>query len=108
MDFVFFNCTVVRCFWDVVSEHVKRFYVFDLLKESVLLGYVNEQPFFNFIILVTKNYIYHCKLKERIPNTIEFKSNLKYFYSVEQYNANKNHCMHKFEQRWAPFNHIFP
>ena len=40
--------------------------------------------------IIAKNYIYKCKLREKIPNIIELKYRIKNYYSLEQYIAIKN------------------
>jgi hypothetical protein len=42
-----------------------------------LLGFKEESLTLNLLILVAKNYIYKCKLKEKIPNIIKLKYRIK-------------------------------
>jgi hypothetical protein len=57
-----------------------------------LLGFKEESLTLNLLILIAKNYIYInvFKLKEKIPNIIELKYQIKNYYSLEQYIAIKN------------------
>jgi hypothetical protein len=55
-----------------------------------LLGFKKESLTLNLLILIAKNYIYKCKLKEKIPNIIKLKYQIKNYYSLEQYIAIKN------------------
>jgi hypothetical protein len=45
---------------------------------------------------IAKNYIYKCKLKEKIPNIIELKYRIKNYYSLEQYIAIKKQQLKRF------------
>jgi hypothetical protein len=60
------------------------------------------------LILIAKNYIYKCKLKEKIPNIIELKYRIKNYYLLEQYIAIKNNNLKGFEKYWTPVKHVFP
>jgi hypothetical protein len=73
-----------------------------------LLGFKEESLTLNLLILIAKNYIYKCKLKEKIPNIIELKYRIKNYYSLEQYIAIKNNNLKGFEKYWTPVKHVFP
>ena len=109
IEHLFFDCRVVKCFWGVVSQYLQNFYdEFELNRKNVLLGFLTETSYFNFLIIVIKNYIYHCKLKEKYPNIIELKSKLYYLYHIEEFIALKNNHIEIFERKWTPLKHIFP
>jgi pyruvate carboxylase len=59
------------------------------------------------LIFIAKNYIYKCKLKEKIPNIIEMKYRIKNYYSLEQYIAIKNNNLKDLEKYWTPVKHVF-
>ena len=52
--------------------------------------------------IVTKNYIYKCKLNEAKPNTIELKNKIKTYQSFDQYIAKKNNTVQAYDKFWAP------
>jgi hypothetical protein len=54
------------------------------------------------LIILTKNYIYKCKLNEAKPNTIELKNKIKKYQSFDQYIAKKNNTVQAYEKFWAP------
>ena len=96
-------------FWDVVCRYLQKYYInFELRKDSILLGNTSENSFLNFFIIVVKNYIYHCKFKDKIPNITELKSKLVYIRSIEECIAMKNNNIVKFENKWTPLRDIFP
>jgi hypothetical protein len=53
-----------------------------------LLGFEEESLTLNLLILIAKKYKYKCKLKEKIPNIIVLKYQIKNYYSLEQYIKN--------------------
>ena len=108
LEHLFFDCRIIKYFWNILSQKIKIYYIdSDLDRQNIILGYPSGTPFLNFFIVVVKNYIYHCKLKEKIPSFVELKSKLNYLYKLEQVSANQNNMV-KVENRWAPLRHIFP
>ena len=60
----------------------------------------------NFLVLVTKQYIYACKC-QRVP--YNFKDAINRFeniYYLERYNASKNNRLFQHETKWAPYTGI--
>jgi hypothetical protein len=60
------------------------------------------------ITIITKNYIYKCKFKYKIPNIVELKFKIKNYYSLELYIARKNNKLAAFEKLWGPLKYVFP
>ena len=71
-------------------------------KENIFLGCKDESLLLNLLIILTKKYIYKCKLNEAKPNTIELKNKIKKYQSFDQYIAKKNNTVQDYEQFWAP------
>ena len=90
---LFFNCPLtfpfLRAFYDCLKRY---FHNIEFHKEQFLLGFKEESLTLNLLILIAKNYIYKCKLKEKILNIIELKYRIKNYYSLEQYIAIKHTC----------------
>ena len=61
-------------FYDCLKRY---FHNIEFRKEQVLLGFKEESLSLNLLILIAKNYIYKCKLKEKIPSIIELSIELK-------------------------------
>jgi hypothetical protein len=57
--------------------------------------------------IITKNYIYKCKFKDKIPNIVELKFKIKNYYSLELYIARKNNKLAAFEKFWGPLKYVF-
>jgi hypothetical protein len=95
----------MRAFYDCFKGY---FHNIEFHKEQFLLGFKEESLTLSLLILIAKNYIYKCKLKEKIPNIIEFKYQIKNYYSLKQYIAIKNNILKDFEKYWTPVKHVFP
>ena len=78
-----------------------------LTKEYIMLGFSKESLFLNLLI-ITKSYIYKCKLNSKLPNIIELKCKIKWYYVLEHYIARKNDKLKFFEKYWTPMQYIFP
>jgi hypothetical protein len=52
----------LRAFYDCLKRY---FHNIEFHKEQFLLGFKEESLTLNLLILIAKNYIYKCKLKER-------------------------------------------
>ena len=68
---------------------------------DIFLGCKDESLLLNLLIILTKNYIYKCKLNEAKPNTIELKNKIKKYQSFDQYIAKKNNTVQAYEKFWA-------
>ena len=90
------------------SELKTYFHNIEFHKEQFLLGFKEESLTLNLLILIAKNYIYKCKLKEKISNIIKLKYRIKNYYSLEQYIAINNNNLKGFEKYWTPVKHVFP
>ena len=108
VEHLFFNCPLIfpflRAFYDCLKRY---FHNIEFHKEQFLLGFKEESLTLNLLILIAKNYIYKCKLKEKIPNIIELKYRIKNYYSLKQYIAIKNNNLKCFEKYWTPLKHVF-
>ena len=76
----------------------KKEYFFDFESEDLLV---------NLILIITKNYIFKCKLNEQRLNIVEFKHTIMWYRSLEQYISKKNNTILAFEKMWTPLQYIF-
>jgi hypothetical protein len=78
IEHLFFDCPITYRLWKFISNRFKLYFVnFVLNKENIFLGCKDESLMLNLLIILTKNYIYKCKLNEAKPNTIELKTRLR-------------------------------
>lgn len=103
IEHLFFDCPISYRLWQFISNRFKLYFVnFVLNKENIFLGCKDESLLLNLLIILTKNYIYKCKLNEAKPNTIELKNKIKKYQSFDQYIAKKNNTVQAYEKFWAP------
>ena len=108
IEHLFFECPITFQLWQSFSNIVKLFFVnFDLNKENVFLGCKHESLLLNLLIIITKNYIYKCKLNETKPNMIELKNKIKKYQFLENHIAKKNDKVQVCEKFWSPLHVIF-
>ena len=81
IEHLFFECIEVKSFWlDLISEVNDRFDMKITLKcKDIVCGYeienytTNKHFAINIIILYAKQFIYRCKMDNRIPKTMQFQ-----------------------------------
>ena len=80
----------------------------ELNQDDLLFIYSFFECLKAIITIITKNYIYKCKFKDKIPNIVELKFKIKNYYSLELYIARKNNKLAAFEKFWGPLKYAFP
>ena len=69
VEHLFFDYPLIFPFLKAFYDCLKcYFHNIELRKEQFLLRFQKESLIFNLLILIAKNYIYKCKLREQIPN----------------------------------------
>jgi hypothetical protein len=67
-------------YWKLIKytflQHFLRILKIELNKKNVLLGFQTLQVN-HLLTIITKNYIYQCKFKDKIPNIVELKYKIK-------------------------------
>ena len=108
IEHLFYDCSLSFNFWCLFRDCVKNIYVdFELDKKKILLGSNSYTLLLNLLTLIAKNYIYKCKLKEKLPNFTELKFVIKQYQRLEEYIAFKNSKQLAFERYWAPIQEMF-
>ena len=75
--------------------------------KEILLGFVSESLFLNLLVIITKSYIYKCKIEERNPSILELIARIKYYHRLKHYIAIKNNCITDCEKYWPLYNIFF-
>ena len=57
----------------------------------------------NTIYLLSKQYIYSCKINISLPNINVFKNIVKEHTNIEEYQANTSCTLVQFERKWHQF-----
>ena len=76
---------------------------FDL--RSILFNCIVNNPsdhIRNFIILITKQYIFHCKCENIQPNLAMILREMRLWYKIEIFNSFKNGKNYKVVKKWSP------
>ena len=111
---MFWQCDVVQLFWtqlvNILKERCEHAVNIRMTESLAVLGideciYIDN--IFYFIMLLAKEYIYHCKLNNKILSPLGFINKLKYRYCIEEYIARKNMVYNDFLARWAPYTSAF-
>ena len=108
IEHLFFDCPVMQIFLKSLSKQLKQYYnnlIFD--KKEYFFGFESGDLLVNLISIITKNYIFKCKLNEQRLNIVEFKHKIMWYRSLEQYISKKNNTILAFEKMWTPLQYIF-
>lgn len=108
VEHLFYDCRITQQFWDSFIRKLKNFFhnvIFD--KEKLLLGFVKETPLLNLLVIITKKYIYKCKLNETLPSIIGLQCKIEHYRLCEHQIALKRNTVTKFESFWNPLSSIF-
>ena len=109
---LFWECTNVQKIWEHMSQFITKCMRLDTEHEgivfnakTVMLNTVHPhcKHITNFLVQVTKQYIYACKC-QRVPyNFKEAINRFENIYYLEQYNAIKKNRLFQYEIKWAPY-----
>ena len=108
IEHLFYDCNVTYNFWLSFLQKIKLFDEhFSISKTEILLGFITKSLFINLLIIIAKNYIFRCKLRNIAPSFIGLKFRIKQYQSNEFYIANKNNRAASYERFWSPLHTIF-
>ena len=108
LEHLFFNCKITYQFWLSFVEKIKLYdNDFTFRREDILLGFLSENCFINYLFVVAKNFIYRCKLNNSRPNILGLKSRLNEYQALDFYIANKNNTVGAHGRFWSPLQIIF-
>ena len=74
-----------------------------LSKEDFMLGSKKFSCSLNTILLLTKQYIYSCKMNISLPYINVFKNIVKEHMNIEKYQAKTSCTLVQFERKWRQF-----
>ena len=106
---LFIECPITVEFWN----KVKNWYAnmtgirVNLNKLNILFGYnLPKYPALNIVILVAKQYLFHCSFNDNLPFLTPFLEKLKTIKDVEYVIAYKNDKVMKHNNKWGELMHI--
>ena len=99
---MFMECKYIQPLWKWLDEII----VIDNLTIKKLVTNQLEKPksVVNFIVLVTKQYIYRLRCQGMRPTVNGLQNEIKLMYNIEQIEAIQNVRLSKFKKRWSPVN----
>ena len=109
---LFSKCPVVVDFWKNVSNWItRRLHLHIQFSESMkILGYhIQDENFWpiNFVLLLSRWYIYQCSRKETYLNIFFFQTQMKKKYLEEKYIWETKLSLEAFKSRWLIWEKLF-
>ena len=115
IEHVFWSCQYVCTFWNalqrLLNEKCDNAKNLKLSQNLILFSvddHIKTDNILDLIILLSKRYIYKCKIQKHTPDINVFKIILKARYSIEKYIARINYNISTFNADWYFYKFIFP
>ena len=102
INHLFWECNVTQLFMYRFSQWFKNHSKinYSLEKKSFFFGISNDS-IFNLICIITKRYLYSCKLNDCKPNINCLVERIREYRNIEKYIAIKNATLNKFNSKWG-------
>ena len=103
------ECKYSRTLWEKLDQEFKKLHIScEFNFRNVLFNNVHENRSHvcNFLILVTKQYIFRCKCTDTIPVWIALLNEFKLVRAIERYNSSTSGFT-KYSKRWSPVEKMF-
>ena len=84
MRHLFFQCSFVQHFWCSIQPVFESYIISEI---DIILGItrpLKDSLLYNHLILLSKQYIYSCKLKNAIPTRVVFLAKVKAVFEMER------------------------
>ena len=112
IEHLFWYCNVVMEFWENIENWIyeKNLYLVNIDKKRALFGICNQSEFskhINYILILTRLYIYKCRINNKGLNIAEWVKELKFFIHIEKKIAMKADRFPKFIKYWQKWLQIF-
>ena len=101
INHLFWNCNVSQLFIYRFTQWLKNHSVtYTTVSRKMFFFGISHEPMFNLICIITKMYLYSCKLKDCRPNINCLVERIIGYHNIEKYIATKNNCLEKFNNKW--------
>ena len=100
MPHLFFHCSIVRSFWHSIQPLFESYTICEI---DVILGVtrpVKDSLLYNHLILLSKQYIYSCKLKNVLPTRVVFLTKVKAVFEMERRIAKERNKLSFHLKKW--------
>ena len=111
---LFWDCPFVSKLWkdleDLIKKNSTHCDKFVFTKQLVLFGTVENvltDKVIDFILLITKFYIYRCTLQDKLPNLNGFCPYFEMQYLDELYMSKMAGRYEKFTRNWIMYQDLF-
>lgn len=105
IEHLFWHCNIVNQFWETIEHwiYAKNNYMINIDKQRAIFGIPNNilamQPI-NYILIVTRHYIYKCRVSSSNLNLLSWENYVKKFLEVEKLIALKTNKYDKIKIHW--------
>lgn len=112
IEHLFWHCNVVNQFWDTINQWIfeRTNYMVNIDKYRAIFGIPSTirsmQPI-NYILILTRHYIYTCRVNSLNPNFLNWKNTVNKFLETEKLIAIKNSMYDKMKTHWEKWFNIF-
>lgn len=105
IEHLFWHCNVVVEFWESVERWIFENIQFSLNinKQIAIFGITFNVQFnepVNYILIITRYFIYKCRLNHKPLNLLTWRKEVNQFLSIEKMIAIKNGYFEKFYKKW--------
>ena len=100
MSHFFFQCTVIQNFWSSIQQLFGNHII---TESDVILGVTHQSEdalLNNHLILLSKQYIYNCKLKGVLPSRAVFLTKVKAVFEMEHRIAKERNKLSIHYKKW--------
>ena len=105
-----YECTRAEVLWKKLGLFFTKYMLIetqsiDFNFENVFINRVHRAPnhVINFMILVTKQYLYTSKCLKKTPSFVELLLKIEELRKIEMYNAKVKNTMNTHTRKWAPY-----
>ena len=112
IEHLFWHCNVINQFWDIINQWIfeKTNYMVNIDKYRAMFGIPSTlramQPI-NYILILTRHYIYTCRVNSSNPNFLNWKNTVNKFLETEKLIAIKNSTYDQMKTNWEKWFNIF-
>lgn len=112
LEHLFWNCEFISEFWQKIENWIneKSEFVVAIIMYNAIFGITFNQDFnkpINYIIILTKYYIYKCRINNKQLNFAVWKNEVKNSFLLNKTIAIKNNCFENFSKHWAKWINLF-
>ena len=103
MRHLFFQCSFIQHFWCSIQPVFESYTISEI---EVILGITRphkDSLLYNHLILLSKQYIYSCKLKNAIPTRVVFLAKVKGVFEMERRIAKERNKLSFYHKKWDKF-----